>query len=275
MFLFIIIVIAMAISLLLGQDLLGSPAAILANPTPLAGPTPTIAPLAVATPGLAAQTSFRSVALGFSLEYPARWRKKESSLWVMFAPSPTALETTTLGAEPLIWLGISADNRYQPADILATILADFPANTKSTHQSSTTLAGITWTLTELTFTPANLAQPALARVAVSSHNEVGYFAIVIAPVARWAEVESVFQELLQSFRFTQQAVIRPTDANPLPTPTPSPTPRIYIVQPGDTLGGIAAEFDVTIEALVTRNNLEDARLIRSGQKLIIPNKRKK
>jgi LysM repeat protein len=80
--------------------------------------------------------------------------------------------------------------------------------------------------------------------------------------------------MLNSFHFTQEAVIRPTDSSPPPTPTASPTPRIYIVQPGDTLGGIALEFGVTIEALVTRNSLEDARLIRTGQKLIIPNKRK-
>jgi LysM repeat protein len=81
--------------------------------------------------------------------------------------------------------------------------------------------------------------------------------------------------VLASLGFTEEAVIRPTDATMPPTPTPSPTPRIYIVQPGDTLGGIALQFDVTIEAIVTRNGLEDPRMIRSGQKLIIPNKKKK
>lgn len=271
----IIIVIVTAISLLLGQNVLANPAAILSNPTAQAAPTPTIAPLAAATPGPATWTTFRSVALGFSLDYPAQWRRQENSLEVIFAASPTTLEAPTLGQEAAIWAGIPPINSFTPAEVLAAIVVDFPANTKQSNLGTATIAGIPWTLFELTFTPDNLSQPALAQIAVTSNNEVGYFVAVGAPVAQWAEVKPIFEEMLQSFRFTQEAIIRPTDAAPPPTPTPSPTPRIYIVQSGDTLGAIAAQYGVTVEAIVTRNGLEDARMIRTGQKLIIPNKKKK
>ena len=44
----------------------------------------------------------------------------------------------------------------------------------------------------------------------------------------------------------------------------------YVVQPGDTLSGIAAQFGVTVEAIMTANNLESRSLVYAGQTLIIP-----
>ncbi len=273
-FSFIVIVIITAISLVTGDSLaVGRAVMLAARPSPHPGPTPTIAPLAEVTPGPAELTSFRSIALGFSVDYPSSWRKKESSLRVILAPTTAGLEPGQFD-EPAMWLGIPADNSFEPAQVLADILADFPANTKPSQQSLTTLAGATWTLTDLDFTAEASGQPGRARAAVTAHNDVGYFVVAVAPAEQWPTVEPLFQAMLSSFRFTEEAVIRPTDASPPPTPTASPTPRIYIVQPGDTLGGIALQFGVTIEAIVTRNGLEDPRMIRTGQKLIIPNKRK-
>ncbi|MBI1877547.1 MAG: LysM peptidoglycan-binding domain-containing protein [Chloroflexi bacterium] len=270
---FILIVIATAIALLTGDNLALSRAVIFESPSPRSGSTPTIAPLLAVTPGPAGMTSLRNVALGFTIEYPAGWRKKETSLRVTFAPTTAGLEPEPL-TESVIWVGISADNSFEPANVLANILTDFPTNTKSSYQSTITVAGVSWSLTDLSFGDETAGKPGRARAAVASRNEVGYFVVVVAPVEQWPAAEPVFQAMLNSFRFTAEAVIRPTDATPPPTPTPSPTPRIYIVQPGDTLGGIALQFGVSIEALVTRNGLEDPRLIRTGQKLIIPNKRK-
>jgi LysM repeat protein len=217
---------------------------------------------------------FRSVALGLTLDYPSGWRKKETSLRVIFAPTTAGLEPGQW-VEPALWAGISSDNSVDPAAVLANILADFPANTKLAQQSATTSAGATWTLTDLNFSDGATGKPGRARVAVTSHNDAGYYVVALAPGEKWPAAEPVFQAMLASLGFTEEAVIRPTDATLPPTPTPSPTPRIYIVQPGDTLGGIALQFGVTIEAIVTRNGLEDPRMIRSGQKLIIPNKKKK
>lgn len=48
------------------------------------------------------------------------------------------------------------------------------------------------------------------------------------------------------------------------------TPFIYVVQAGDTLAEIAAEYDVTVSDLATLNNIEDIDRIEVGQQLIIP-----
>ncbi|MFO7624401.1 MAG: LysM peptidoglycan-binding domain-containing protein [Anaerolineales bacterium] len=56
--------------------------------------------------------------------------------------------------------------------------------------------------------------------------------------------------------------------------TPSPTPTrvivMYQVQPGDTLGGIALQFDVSIESIVQENGLSEDGVLGSGQTLFIP-----
>lgn len=62
----------------------------------------------------------------------------------------------------------------------------------------------------------------------------------------------------------------------LPDPsrsTPStgrPGGREYVVQPGDTLEGIAASQGVSVQALVEANALPDPHFILAGQKLVIP-----
>ncbi len=50
---------------------------------------------------------------------------------------------------------------------------------------------------------------------------------------------------------------------------PPPQRRIYVVQPGDTLGKIANGFGVSVEALMEENGKEDT-LLRIGEQLVIP-----
>lgn len=69
-------------------------------------------------------------------------------------------------------------------------------------------------------------------------------------------------------------------AAPTPTPTPEPTatptaeptqtPVVYVVQPGDTLFGIALEHGVDPEALQEANQIDDPGTLQVGQELIIP-----
>jgi LysM repeat protein len=46
--------------------------------------------------------------------------------------------------------------------------------------------------------------------------------------------------------------------------------EVYVVQPGDTVGKIAAMYGTTVEAIVQANGLADPNLISVGQQLIIP-----
>ncbi len=53
----------------------------------------------------------------------------------------------------------------------------------------------------------------------------------------------------------------------VPTPTPA---GLYIVQPGDTLSGLAAEFGTTVDEIIAANGLTDPDALQVGQSLIIP-----
>ncbi|MBI3734003.1 MAG: LysM peptidoglycan-binding domain-containing protein, partial [Chloroflexi bacterium] len=55
-----------------------------------------------------------------------------------------------------------------------------------------------------------------------------------------------------------------------PTATTTPARVEYIVQPNDTLGGIAQQFGISAEALMQANNISNANLLRTGQSLVIP-----
>jgi LysM repeat protein len=68
------------------------------------------------------------------------------------------------------------------------------------------------------------------------------------------------------------ATPEPPGATPEPEPPAEPEPRTYTVEPGDTLRSIAAQFDVSVEALLEVNDLtpEEADALRVGQELVIP-----
>jgi LasA protease len=53
-------------------------------------------------------------------------------------------------------------------------------------------------------------------------------------------------------------------------PEPSPPPQVYVVQPGDTLSGIATRFGCNLDALVTANRITNPNALQVGQKLQIP-----
>jgi LysM repeat protein len=54
------------------------------------------------------------------------------------------------------------------------------------------------------------------------------------------------------------------------TTTVPPGQRFYTIQPGDTLGKIAAGFEVTVESIVALNGLPSADSIQAGQTIEIP-----
>jgi LysM repeat protein len=55
-----------------------------------------------------------------------------------------------------------------------------------------------------------------------------------------------------------------------PEPTPTRVVVMYQVKAGDTLGGIALQFDVSMQAIMQENGLDEAGTLGSGQVLFIP-----
>lgn len=71
---------------------------------------------------------------------------------------------------------------------------------------------------------------------------------------------------------TARPTFSPQMLTPIPTntPAPTPTPVIHIVQPGDTLLGIALQYGVTLDALQQINGVLRPETLQIGQQLIIP-----
>lgn len=62
----------------------------------------------------------------------------------------------------------------------------------------------------------------------------------------------------------------PTEPSPTGGPSATDLATTYIVGPGDTLSGIAAQFGTTWQVLAKSNGIDDPRRIRVGQELQIP-----
>ena len=62
--------------------------------------------------------------------------------------------------------------------------------------------------------------------------------------------------------------------SPAPSPSPSPAPSpdyiTYVIQPGDTLSGIAQRYGTTVSALSSLNGISDPDLIYAGNTIRVP-----
>lgn len=63
---------------------------------------------------------------------------------------------------------------------------------------------------------------------------------------------------------------QPVLATPTPTASPTAAPVVHVIQAGDTLGGIAAAYGVSVQALQEANGIENPLLLQIGQELVIP-----
>jgi LysM repeat protein len=82
-------------------------------------------------------------------------------------------------------------------------------------------------------------------------------------------------ELRPTLILTPYATITPTPSPqpsqpPTPTVTATPETSTYTVKAGDTLGGIAVKYDMSVKDLMRLNQLDEGDLLTVGQKLRVP-----
>jgi LysM repeat protein len=186
-----------------------------------------------------------------------------------------------LPSEPTAW--VEPPVAFVP-DEVAPIVVETATVTPSATASAvlTTTRTITGTRTARpTASTTRTARPTASttRTAAATATLTPTLTATSAPTAD--PTEAVLATL-EAIRATQQAAATPTPeptATPEPEPTPVPEPepeppaqQVYVVQPGDTLRGIAEEFGVSVDALLNANGLtpEEGDQIRPGQELIIP-----
>jgi LysM repeat protein len=99
-----------------------------------------------------------------------------------------------------------------------------------------------------------------------------------------AEGESMHVGAGQRARLLQSTpvVVPPPPPAPPRTPTPTVTPvpptqpptLIHVIEQGDTLTYLAQKYNVTVDAIMKANNIQDPNLLMVGDKLIIPQAKK-
>jgi LysM repeat protein len=224
------------------------------------------------TPDPSAKLDFKDTALGVSLAYPHSWLKSERGLEVAFSPTLNGLDPAGPGNVAL-WIGIPPDNITSATDLLASLRERLAPNGRILSRRQITVGGQPWRAVEMNFENKASGETIRAQLATTQYNEVPYYFIAMAPLDTWSAVQPHFAQILKSLHFTEEAVLRPTDVTPL-TPTPSPTPVVHVVEPGDTLDDIAILYDVDPEMLAARNGIDDPLSLQTGEKLIIPIRRR-
>ncbi len=90
------------------------------------------------------------------------------------------------------------------------------------------------------------------------------------PDLLYATATSTFTVPLPPTRGPGTPIVTPTPDNPHLLPTPRSETEEYVAQFGDTLGGIAERYALSLETLMQANGLSDPNSLDVGQALVIP-----
>lgn len=245
--------------------------------TPTPGPTTTETPTPTPSPTEFPMQDFGSSSLGFSLRYPQGWYVREDDRMAVFAPEEAGLDALSFNA-PFFAVILPLSGKPETG-LLADLISTLPTSPGSVNQDVVTIGGAEWSVSQAHFQTPNMGE-AIGYLAAVNHDGVGYTLLIVAPSAEWGHHSTMFQLMINSFRFSTSAVAAAATpsgevATPTPlaeavTPTPTPEPKTYVVQTGDTLLGIAYEFGVDPDLLQSVNGIDRPESLQAGQELIIP-----
>ncbi|MGC8878574.1 MAG: LysM peptidoglycan-binding domain-containing protein [Anaerolineae bacterium] len=277
----------------------------IATPTP--APTPSATPTLEPTPTQLALQTYSNSVFGFTLQYPSTWQAKETERHVVLAPDEEGL-TSLLGDQPVLRFAsfvVQVEGGGiidTPSSVLNRIVASLPIDPSSSETGTRAVNGVEWAISQVKLKPSENVGDMTAYVAATVYNDTAYTIVAAAPSAEWSREALTFQKMFDSIRFIapQARAAEPTktplasaaafeSAIPSPTvmmtptltetlpvetrppaSTETPTPVIYVVQSGDTLLAIAAQYGVSVQDLQAANGIEDPTRLQIGQQLIIP-----
>ena len=159
-----------------------------------------------------------------------------------------------------------------PIPLTATATTPLPPTRTLVPATTTPMQAMpTATLTPPTLTPAP-PTPTPVIYVVQAGDTLGAIAKKFGvTVAALQEVNAISDP--NRLQIDQELVIPQRQVEATVTSTsisPIIAPDVYVVQAGDTLGAIAKQYGVTVEALQEANAISDPTRLQIGQKLIIP-----
>jgi Tol biopolymer transport system component/LysM repeat protein len=272
--------------------------------TPTLGPTPSPTVTVLPTDTPITPKVYSNSAFGFSLQYPGDWQVKELPHQVALAPDAEGL-ATSFDAENPVFQGVAfvVDHQVgsvskEPARLLDQVVAGLPADALTLDTGYRTVGPVEWAISQVALPSTDPDQEMTAYVAATFQNGSTYQVLAAAPSAEWDVLAPVFQQIFDSFQFTQSslaAVVTPSatrTARPSATVTSEATasatattptavaaseapeatsaPFVYVIEEGDTLGALAVKYGVSVEAIQSANGIDDPTLLRVGQELTIP-----
>jgi Tol biopolymer transport system component len=262
--------------------------------TPTLGPTPSPTATVLSTDTPVSPRAYSNNAFGVNLQYPGDWQVKESSQEVTFAPDAPGLAASIVDDVSLTE-GVSyvvareSDSVSQdPEGLLAQFVAGLSADASSAEIGIRTVEQVEWAISQIKLDAPDFAQEMTAYVAATYQNGSAYTVLSVAPSTEWDTFAPVFQEMFDSLQLTEApvavaiapsptvrttltltATVAPTRSTPA-SPAGTPTPFVYVIEQGDTLGAIAFQYDVSVEAIQAANGIDDPATLQVGQELIIP-----
>jgi LysM repeat protein len=90
--------------------------------------------------------------------------------------------------------------------------------------------------------------------------------------AKIIKIDPALESYVKAKAAAREGTAAPKTASPAIRPATKPfaAKATHVVAQGETLGGIAGRYRVTVAALKSANNIQDERKLRAGQKLTIP-----
>ena len=280
----------------------------IATPTP--APTPSATPTPEPTPTQPTLKTYSSGTFGFTLQYPNDWQIRETKQLVVLAPDEEGLTSSLSEQPILKYAAFMVQVEGggivdTPPSVLSRVVAALPIDPSSSETGTRAVNGVEWAISQVKLVPNENVGDMTAYVAATVYNDTAYTVVAAAPNAEWSREALTFQKMFDSIRFTAPQVRRteatsvaaalpatsiafestipsptaattpaPTETIPAetitPTPLETPTPVIHVVQSGDTLLAIAAQYGVSVQDLQTANGIEDPTKLQIGQQLIIP-----